>query len=159
MKKIGALVIGLILLAFLSSCNREDEQNIYGVYEFEEISYLSSAISATKEYVESHIEGTRCTIKEDLFKIEFPGETIEFSSPKYIKEEIFDEASTLSEIYTFIDSDADYQYTIYDKDGNNTNWILYVSSDKIWIIKTYIDNTADGSERIIYVFKLSKLSN
>lgn len=158
MKKIRALVIGLILLAFLSACNKEDENSFYGVYEFEEVNYLSSAISVSKEYVESYIKGTRCTINEDLFKIEFTGNTIEFLSPKYIKEEIFDETSTLSDIYTLIGNDVEYQYTIYDKDGNKTNWKLYVSSNNLWI-GTYTDNTEDGSVVIVDIFKLSKSSN
>jgi len=109
MRKIWILAIGLILLVFLSACRGEDGKNIYGVYEFEEISYLSTAISVSKEYVESYMKGTKCNIKEDLFKIEFKGKTIEFLSPEYIKEEIFREASTLSDIYTFIGNDVDCQ--------------------------------------------------
>ena len=97
------------------------------------------------------------TIKEDLFKVESTNRTIEFVSPKYIKEEISREASVLSDVYTFIGTDVDYQYTIYDEDGVKTNWRLYVSSDSIWI-GTYVDNTADGSEIVMYICKLSKLS-
>lgn len=155
MRRILMLTAGLVLLVFLSGCNSGSEQNIYGVYTFEEVSYLSLLSSSTKDYVNSQMEETKYTIKENLFKIESTDYTVEFSSPKYVKEEISGESSVLSDVYTFIGSDVDYQYTIYDKDGNKTKWRLYVSSDYLWI-GTYVDNTADGSEIIMDIYRLSK---
>lgn len=155
MRRILMFTAGLILLVFLSGCSSTGEQNIYGVYTFEEVSYLSPLSSATKDYVNSQMEEAKYTIKEDLFKIESTGYAIEFSSPKYVKEEISNESSVLSDVYTFIGSNVDYQYTIYDKDENKTKWRLYVSSDCLWI-GTYVDNTADGSELIMDIYRLSK---
>jgi len=155
MRRIWMLTAGLILLVLLSGCSSGDEQNIFGVYTFKEVSYLSPLSSATKDYMNSQMEESKYTIKEDLFKIESTSYTVEFSSPKYEKEEISGEPSVLSDVDTFIGSDVDYQYTIYDKDGNKTKWRLYVSSDCLWI-GTYVDNTADGSEIIMDIYRLSK---
>ena len=143
MRRMLILTVGLMLLVFLAGCSSGGEQN--GVYTFEVVSYLSPLSSATKDYVNSQMEETKYTIKEALFKIESTDYTVKFSSPKYVKEEISNESSVLADVYTFIGSDVDYQYTIYDKDGNKTKWRLYVSSDCLWI-GSYVDNTPDGSE-------------
>jgi len=155
-KRVFILIIGLISLLYLFGCSRGDEQNIiYGTFTFEKVNYLSPLSSSTKDYVNSQMEGTKYTIKEDLFKIESTEYTVEFSSPRYVKEEIPKDPSVLSDIGAFISEDVDHQYTIYDKDGNKTKWRLYVSSDYLWI-GTYIDNTADGSEIIFDIYKLTK---
>lgn len=154
MKRAFILIIGLILLVYLTGCSRE-VQHIYGTYTFEDVNYLSPLSSSTIDYVNSQMEETKYTIKEDLFKIESTEYTVEFSSPKYIKEEIPNDITLSSDIDTLISDDVDYQYTIYDKDGNRTKWRLYVSSDFLWI-GTYIDNTADGSEIICDIYKLTK---
>ncbi|CAK7029576.1 hypothetical protein [Tissierella sp.] len=102
------------------------------------------------------MEDTKYTIQADLFKIQSTDYTVEFNSPKYVKEKIQNNTSVLSyDIDTLIGSDVDYQYTIYDKDGNKAKWRLYVSSDCLWI-GTYVDNTANGSEIIMDIYKLSK---
>lgn len=152
MRKILVLTTALILLVFQSGCSSESEQSIFGKYSFEEVSYLSPLSSATKDFVNSQMEGSKYTIKEDLFKIESTGYTVEYDSPKYVKEEIPDESTIFSDVYTFIGSDVDYQYTIYDKYGNKTRWRLYVSSDSLWIG----NYTKDGSEVIMYIYKLLK---
>ncbi len=154
MRRILMLTAALVLLVLLSGCSSEGEQNIYGVYTFEEVSYLSPLSSTTKDYVNSQMEEAKYTIKKDLFKIESTDYTVEFSSPNYVKEEISGELSVLSDVYTFIGKDVDYQYTIYDKDGHKTKWRLYISSDCLWI-GTYVDNTADGSEIIMDIYRLS----
>ena len=155
MKRVLILTVGLALLVFLVACSSESEKNFYDVYTFDEVSYLSPLSSSTKDYVNSQMEEAKYTIKEDLFKVESTDYTVEFSSPKYVKEEISKETSLLSDVYTFIGSDVEYQYSIYDKDENKTKWRLYVSSDNLWIA-TYNDNTVNGSEVIMYIYKLSK---
>lgn len=123
-----------MLLIFLSGCSSGDEQNIYSVYTFEEVSYLSPLSSVTKDYVNDQMEETKYTIKEALFKTESTDySTVEFSSPKYKKGEISNELSVFADVYTFIGSDVDCEYTIYDKDGSKTKWRLYISSDSLWI--------------------------
>ena len=155
MKRTFILIICLISLVYLSSCSSKDEQKIYGTYTFEKVSYLSPLSSVTVDIVNGQMEETKYTIKADLFKIQSAEYTVEFSSPKYVNEKIPSESSVLSDVYTFIGNDVDYQYPIYDKDGNRTIWRLYVSSDCLWI-GTYVDNTADGSEIIMDIYKLSK---
>lgn len=155
MKRVLILTAVLVSIVFLVACSSESEKNFYDVYTFDEVSYLSLLSSSTKDYVNNQMQGAKYTIKEDLFKVESTDYIVEFTSPKYVKEEISKESSILSDVYTFIGSDVDYQYTIYDKDGNKTKWRLYVSSDSLWI-GTYNDNTADGSEVIMYIYRLSK---
>lgn len=108
MKRILMLTVGLMVLVFLSGCSSGGEQNIFGEYTLEEVSYLSPLSSSTKDYVNSQMEETKYTIKDDLFKIESTDYTVEFSSPKYVKEEISNESSVLSDVHTFIGSDVDY---------------------------------------------------
>ena len=100
------------------------------------------------------MEGTKFLIREDLLKIESKDYIEEYSSPKYVKEEISEDSSLLSDVYNLIASDLDYQYTILDKNENKTYWRLYVSSNNLWIAK-YNDRTKNGSEIIMYVYKLS----
>ena len=101
------------------------------------------------------MEETKYTIKEDLFKIESTEYSVEVNSPKYVKEEIPKNSSLFSDIDTLISDEVDYQYTIYENDGNRTRWRLYISSDCLWI-GTYIDNTADSLEIIFDIYELTK---
>jgi len=155
MKRILILMTSLILLV-LAGCSSKSEQGIFGEYTFEEVSFLSPLSSSTKDSINNQMKGSKYIINEDLFKIESEGYTVEYSSPKYVKEKISDESTMLSDIKTFIGNDVDYQYTIYDKYENKTMWRLYVSSNDIWIGK-YNDHTKNGSEIIMYIYKLTKL--
>jgi len=152
MKRI--LILSLILLVFISACSSENNDDFFGDYVFEEVSYLSPLLSSTKDFVSNQMEGTKFLIREDLFKIESKDYIEEYSSPKYVKEEISEDSSLLSDVYNLIASDLDYQYTILDKNENKTYWRLYVSSNNLWIAK-YNDRTKNGSEIIMYVYKLS----
>lgn len=144
----------LFLLVFLSGCSRVNEQDFFGLYTFKEVSYLSPLSSATKDSVNKQMKGSKYTIKENLFKIESTGYTVEYSSPKYVKEEIPEESTLFSDVYSFLGKDVEYQYTIYNEYENKTMWRLYVSSDSVWIAK-YSD-TPGGSEIIMYIYKLSR---
>lgn len=140
-------MVGLILLIFLSSCSDSDKQDFYGTYTFEKVSYLSPLSSSTIDYMNERMAGTKYIIESDLFKIEDTDKIVEISSPNYVKEEIQNDLSP--------SDDVKYQYTIYSRDGNKTNLRLYASSDSMYIA-SYVDNTADGSEIIMSIFKLSK---
>jgi len=124
MRRVLMITTGLILLVFLSGCSSRGDQNIFGVYTFEEVSYLSPFSSSTKDHLNSQMEGSKYTIEEDLFKIESKEHTVEYSSPKYvkeyIKEKIPDESTIFSDVYTFMARDVDYRYAIYDKNDNKT---------------------------------------
>ena len=136
-------------------CSNKDKQNFYGAYAFEKVSYLSGLSSSTVDYVDEKMAGTEYAIKADLFKIESADNTVEISSPNYVREEIPNDFSILSDVRGFIGNEAECQYTICKKDGSKTHLRLYVSSDSLWIA-SYADNTADGSEIIMYIYKLSR---
>ncbi len=155
MKRVFILISGLVLLFCLSCSRNSDNQDFYGTYTFEEVSQLSPLSSSTIDFMNEQMTGTKYTIGADLFKIEASDYTVEINSPNYVKEEIKNDLSALANVYTAISDDVKYQYTIYKKDGNKTNWRLYVSSDNVWI-GSYVDNTANGSEIIMYIYKLSK---
>lgn len=154
MKRIFLLVTVLLLLLCLSGCRNKDKQPFYGVYTFDKVSYLSSLLSSTIGFVNEHFKGSKYTIETDLFKIETPDSTFEIKSPKFVKEEIPDDFNELSNVRSFIGNEVKYQYTIYNDDGSKTHWRLYISSDYVWI-GLYQDNTANGSEIIMYIYKLS----
>jgi len=145
MKRVFILIAGLVLLFCLSCSRNNDEQDFYGTYTFEEVSYLSLLSSSTIDYMNERMTGTKYTIEADLFKIEALDNTVEINSPNYIEEEIKDSIPTASDAYAAISEDVKYQYTIYKNDGTKTNWRLYVSSYTTWI-GSYVDNTVNGSE-------------
>lgn len=153
MKRVYVIITCLMLLVGLVGCGNNDKQDFYGRYTFEAVSYLSPLSSSTIGYLNKQMEGTIYTIKADLFKVESNNihKSVEISSPNYIKEEIPNNASKLSDIRSFIGKDVKYQYTI-----GMSHKRLYVSSDCLWIA-SYADNTADGSEIIMDLYKLSKI--
>jgi hypothetical protein len=145
----------LILLLCLSGCSNKDKQAFYGTYTFDKVSYLSPLSSSTIGFVNEYFKGSKYTIETDLFKIETPDSTFEIKSPNYVKETIPDDINELSNVRSFIGNDeVEYQYTIYNNDGNKTYWRLYISSDCVWIAR-YQDNLANGSDIIMNIYKLS----
>ena len=155
MKRVFILIAGLISLVCLSCCSNSNKQDFYGTYTFEKVSYLSPLSSSTIGYINERMVGTKYTIEADLFKIESADNTVEISSPNYVKEEIQNDLSTLYDVHTLDGNEVEYQYTICNKDGKKANWRLYVSSDYLWIA-SYVDNTANSSEIIMSIYKLSK---
>lgn len=155
MKRIFILITGLISLICLCCCSNSNKEDFYGTYTFKEVSYLSPLSSSTVDYINQQMAGTKYIIEADLFKIESTDNTVEISSPKYVKEKITKKCGLLSDIHSIIGDEALYQYTIYNKDGSKTHWRLYVSSDYIWAA-AYSDNTINGSEVIMRIDKLSK---
>lgn len=155
MKRVFILIAGLISLVCLSCCSKSDKQDFYGTYTFEKVSYLSPLSSSTIDYINERMVGTKYTIEADLFKIESADNTVEISSPNYVKEEIQNDLSTLYDVHTLDGNEVEYQYTICNIDGKKANWRLYVSSDYLWIA-SYVDNTANSSEIIMSIYKLSK---
>lgn len=147
-----AVLVSLVCLFFYSNSAKQD---FYGTYTFEKVSYLSLLSSSTIDYINERMAGTKYTIEADLFKIDSAGNIVEIISPNYVKEEIQNGLPKLYDVHTLNGNEVEYQYTIYNKDGKKTNWRLYVSSDNLWIA-SYVDNTANGSEIIMFVYKLSK---
>ena len=152
MKKLFAITAGLLAVISLTSCG--NRQGFYGTYTFEEVSYLSPVSSATVDYMNEKMAGTKYTIESDLFMVEFDDATVQFVSPTYQKEQISTVYDTLSDASCVIGNEIDYQYTIYDEDGQNTHWRIYESPTELWI-SSFADNTADGSEIILNIFQIS----
>ncbi|AET67817.1 hypothetical protein Desor_2215 [Desulfosporosinus orientis DSM 765] len=152
MKKAFVVIAGLILLLSSVICSNNVKQDFYGIYAFEQVCYLSPFSSSTVWYLNKKMVGTKYTIKSDLFKIESNNiyNPIEISSPKYVKEEISTNVSKLADIGSFLGTKVECQYTL-----ETIHMRLYVSSDYLWIA-SYADNTDDGLEIIMYIYKLSK---
>lgn len=164
MKRAFLFIISFILLVGLVGCSKSSKQDvyntntfdkIYGTYTFEKASYLSPLSSNMIEALEKEMAGKKFTIQADIFKAELRKDKAEIDSPQYVKEEIPKATKSFSDVRSFIGKKIDYQYTIYTKDGEKTNWRLYISSDSLWI-SSFADNTSDGSEIIMYIYKLSK---
>lgn len=153
LKKLFLLAAVLISLAFLPGCNNRTEKLFFDTYTFEEVSYLSPASSSTVDYLNKIMAGSKYTITADLLKFKYFEATVEIDSPKYMKEEIPNESSPLFDVHAYFGDKVKYQYSIYDKAGKKTYWRLYLSSDCLWIA-TYNDNTANGSEIIMSIYKL-----
>lgn len=152
MKKIILFVISLVLLVSIDGCSSKDQHSFYGTYTFEEVSYLSSLSSSSIDYLEEKMEGIKYTINDNLFKIEYADDVIIINSPDYMKEEVPDDIDSL--VNDNSGEKIDYQYNIYAEDGSKTGWRLYLSSNQLWIA-SYVENTAEGSEIIMDIFKVS----
>ncbi|WP_139024138.1 hypothetical protein [Desulfosporosinus sp. OT] len=157
MKKAFVVIAGLIILLSSVICSNNNKQDFYrdfyGIYAFERVCYLSPFSSTTIWYLNKKMVGTKYTIKSDLFKIESNNiyNSVEISSPKYEKEEIPTKVSKLADIRSFLGTKVECQYTI-----DTIHKRLFVSSDCLWIA-SYADNTDDGSEIIMNIYKLSKI--
>jgi len=122
----------LTLLLCLSGCSNKDKQAFYGVYTFDKVSYLPPESSSTIDFVNKYFKGCKYTIEPALFKIEYSDHTFEIKSPNYVEEAI--PTYEIDTVRSSIGNDKIVmQYTIYDKDRNNTHWRLYTSSDCVWI--------------------------
>jgi len=144
----------LILLLCLSGCSNKDKQAFYGVYTFDKVRYLPPLSSSTIGFVNEYFKGTKYTIEKDLFKIENP-DLIEIKSPNYVKEAISENITELSNVRSFIGNDEiEYQYTIYNNDGNKTYYRLYILSDCV-LIALYQDKPSINGSDIMNIYKLS----
>ncbi len=152
MKKLIAVAAGLLMVIGLAACS--GQMGFYGTYTFGEVSYLSPVSSSTVDSLNERMQGTKYTIEQDIFSVEFADAQIEFASPTYRKEEIPTTQNALGDASCVIGNEIEYQYTIYKEDGTKSGWRLYVSSNTLWV-SSFADNTANGSEIILNIFELS----
>lgn len=153
MKKILLLSV-LSLFIMMVGCSSEGKDNIYGEYNFEEVSYLSPLSSSLVDSLKERMKDSKYIIQEDLFKVQTSEFTIEVISPKYVKEEINPDSLALFDTNFFRKNNIKAQYSIYDQDGNITNSILFVSPNDLWIA-TNTNIAPNGQLVIFYIFKLS----
>jgi len=137
-------------------CRINGKPDLFGEYDFKEVDYLSLLSSSSVDFLENEMEGTKFLVEENLFKIELDDNIFEIIEPNYIKEDIPSNPGAMLDIRKILDGEAEYQYTIYSKEGEKTYKRLYTSQDSIWLA-SYVDNTADGSEIFLYVYQLSRV--
>lgn len=154
MKRAVILIVGFLSIFFLSCSGNADKHNFYGTYTFEKLIYLTALSSSSLDYANETMADTKYTIEADLFKIESKDFNIEICSPNYVKEDAQFDSSPLFNGHILKDNEVKYQYDIKDKDGNKTNWRLYVSPECLFIAD--YNNSEDGSEIIWKIAKLSK---
>lgn len=154
MKKVVLLIVGfitIIFLIFLAYNGNADKQDFYGTYTFDKLIYLTGLSSSSLDYATKTNADTKYKIEADLFTVE---NLVEISSPSYVKEDVQFDSSPLFDDQIIRDYGFKYQYDIKDKDGNNTNWRLYVSSECLFVASYH--NSPKGSEVIWKIAKLSK---
>ena len=157
MKRVVLLMVGfvsIIFLIFLSWNGDADAQDFYGTYTFDELIYLTALSSSSLDYANKTMVDTKYTIEADLFKIEGRDSNVEISSPSYAKEDVQFDISPLFDDHILQDHGIKYQYDVMDKDGNNTNWKLYVSPEGLFVASYH--NSSYGSEVIWEIAKLYK---
>ena len=157
MKRVVLLMVGfvsIIFLIFLSWNGDADTQDFYGTYTFDELIYLTALSSSSLDYANKTMVDTKYTIEADLFKIEGRDSNVEISSPSYAKEDVQFDISPLFDDHILQDHGIKYQYDVMDKDGNNTNWKLYVSPEGLFVASYH--NSSYGSEVIWEIAKLYK---
>jgi hypothetical protein len=130
-------------------------------YRFETLLYLSPLSSATLDYAESRMKDAQCIIGTDQFSIDNPNENnyYKIADPIYVKSEFTEQMaadfvkSTFQKI-SIENYKEKYRYNIFTGDNKNTNYSFYLMDDELWLA-SYVDNTADGSEIIMTLWKLN----
>jgi hypothetical protein len=138
--------------------NSDNDNAILGEYEFDNIIYLSPLSSSTIDYMEESMKGTEYIISKDTFEITSSVNSYIILEPIYEKKEMKEEmirAFSNAELETIaLDAYKEkYQYSIYDKDNNKINFYLYAMDGELWLA-SYVDNTANNAEIIMYIYKL-----
>ncbi len=150
-KKLLAVAAGLLLVVGLASCSAKAD--IYGTYTFDKVSFISPVSSLTADYLNEKLQGTEFSIEQDEFSIAFADAQIKIASPTYTKEEIPTDQDVLSDASCVIGNEIEYQYTIYNEDGDFTGWRLYASKDTLWI-SSYVEDFSERGEITLFIYKL-----
>ena len=147
MKRIFIIIACMIAVTCLLLILWKDNQDFYGTYTFEEVTWLSFASSSTKQYINEDMIGTKYIVESDLFKEVYKDKVIEVNFPKYVEGKNRNDLSQLP-------VGKQTKYTIYNKDGSETYMRLYISPAGIWIASYFYDGI--GSENLMYLYKLHK---
>jgi beta-lactamase regulating signal transducer with metallopeptidase domain len=138
-----------------------ENERTEATYGFEKLLYLSPLSSSMFEFAENRMKEAQCSIGADHFSIDNPKEKehYEVTNPIYVKSELTEKMAADFEESTFGKiSVADYsvkqRYKIRTEGNKNTNYCLYVMDNELWLA-SYTDNTADGSEITMALWKLS----
>ncbi len=130
-----------------------------GTFEFDRLLYLSLLSSSTFDYAESRMKAAKFTISDGVFRIDYPdSDDFSIRHPVYVRETMTDdmvrafENSTMNTV-SISEYTEKYRYTVYDDNGQKTNFRLYVLDGQVWL-SSYTDNTAGKSEIVMQLWKL-----
>ncbi len=177
---IGAILLLVLLLVCISLLSDQEnnlqnnpefvDQDVHSIaevlpedeiYEFDGLLYLSPLSSSTFDYAESRMLGTRFTIGEERFEINYPEQDrYIIEQPTYTRETMTEDMILAFEKSTFdkvlISEYKEIErYSISTRDHLKTNFYLYALDDQFWL-STYADNTADKSEITLSIWKLKQ---
>lgn len=162
MKRKILFIIVTLLATLILGCNNTKRGEIYGKYKFNDVIYLSSLSSSSIDYIKDNMLKAEYNIEKDNFKIISNEVNYEISKPIYKKkkmnedmEKAFSE-SVLNAVSIKSYKDK-YQYTILNSENVKTNFYIYSLDDEVWI-GYYVDNTADNSDILMYIYKLEKIN-
>ncbi|HWT26675.1 MAG TPA: hypothetical protein VN131_01935 [Mobilitalea sp.] len=159
MKLKGVIIIVLIVMVgFLTGCDKDNIKSIAGEYIYDGIVYMSALSSSSYGYLNARMQGTVYIINEKQFK----NDAVDITQPIYKKVKIGDSLVNKLKDSTFgylslgslsVYKDK-YQYLIYDND-EKLMYYIYSMDDEVWVA-SYIDNTVDKSDVIMYIYRLKK---
>lgn len=156
MKKILLFSV-LSLFMMMIGCSSDGKDNIYGEYNFKEVSYLSPISSSLIGSFTERRKDTKYIIREDLFKVQSSEVNLEVVSPKYVKEKITLNAFALVDTDFFRMNHIKSQYFIFDQKGNKISSILFASPNDLWIATS--THVAPNGQLVIFdIIKLSKIT-
>ncbi len=157
MKQKVLFFILIILLSFFYGCSNEN--SIFGNYEFKDVIFLSPLSSSTVDYMKDKMKGTKYTIQKDIFSISSKDNQYEILNPTYIKEKIDDNIiqdfnnAVFKDSISFNEYKEKHRYTIYSKNKQKAKYYLYSLDNELWIA-SYVDNTANKQDIIMYIFRI-----
>lgn len=131
-------------------------------FGFDGLLYLSHLSSSTFDYAESRMEGANFIIGGDRFEIDYTGqEDYEITQPVYVRKKMAGdmimafEKSTMNTV-SVSEYKGKHRFDIFTEENQKTNFCLYAMDKQLWLA-SYANNTADGSEITMYIWKLKPL--
>jgi Antirepressor regulating drug resistance, predicted signal transduction N-terminal membrane component len=136
-----------------------NSQWVEGTYRFDCLAYLSQLSSSSFDYAENAMKGALFIIGTDRFEIDYPDkDDYVLKNPVYKMTQMTDdmvrsfEKSTMNQV-SISKYKVKYRYDIYTNDNKKTNFSFYLMDHELWLV-SYSDNTADGSEVTMFIWKL-----
>jgi len=129
MKRIFIFIMTILVVFSLTGCS--SIKDVSGIYEFAELIYMSLISSATPDYIESRMAGTKYIIDQDVFEIDSPYDDYKITQPIYVKEKM-DTDMVKGFNDSFLDSRLGYEYgaASISEYKNKYRYTLYISEDE-----------------------------
>jgi hypothetical protein len=158
MRKFISFIFILLLMSSFLSCDSDDNLPIYGEYHFHKMIYLSPLSSVSLELSKELRENTQYEISKDSFRVISDSDTYEIEDPTYETIKMNEEQvkvfhdSVLNSI-SLKDYKYKYQYDIYDKEGNKSNYRIYLMDDELWLASYLLTSSEEE-----YIFDICSLN-